>query len=337
VSSFHFAPPRPTTLPVIAGLAGPSKSGKTFSGLRLATGLAGGGQIAFINAEGARGHLYSNLFQYVAVDLTAPYRPERYTEALKAAIAIEPAVIFIDSMSHMHDGPGGLLEYKEDEVDRLAGANASQKDRDKRNAQAWIKPKAAENEFLYTLLSAVCHVVLAFRAKEKLEWRTGGAPKELGWQPIASDRVTFETLFTLMLPPHSNGVPDLKLSDMRTPFDTLIPPNKQLSEDTGRALAEWAKGSEAPALPREADAHPSAPVPPGASALLTDEQRDQLDELVREYSLEQLIATLARDRGIAADQIAADAWPTLREKLTAQEADSWLARLGSRAPAGAAV
>jgi len=233
--SFHFRPARREHTPLIIGLAGPTKSGKTYSAHRIAQGLASGGPVAMINAEGAKGHQYADEFEYVATDIEAPFRPERYTEALKAALEIKPAVVIIDSVSHMHDGPGGILEYQRDEKERMGGS-------DRVNFTAWIKPKAAENQFIYTMLSADCHLVLCMRAKEKIKIVEGAKPIDLGWQPIAGERVAFETIFTLLLPPHSKGAPDLSISEMRKPFDTLIQSGRQLDEQTGAALREWAAG-----------------------------------------------------------------------------------------------
>jgi len=239
--TFTFRPAKRENTPLIVGIAGPTKSGKTYSAHRVAQGLANGGVVAMINAEGAKGHQYADEFNYVATDIEAPFRPERYTEVLKAALALEPAVVIVDSVSHMHDGPGGILEYQADEKARLGGG-------DKNNYTAWIKPKAAENQFIYALLSADCHVVLCMRAKEKIKI-VGGKPVELGWQPIVGERVAFETLFTLMLPPHSKGAPDLSISEMRKPFDTLIRSGEQLTEETGAALREWASGAGAAVAP----------------------------------------------------------------------------------------
>lgn len=242
MSTFTFRPAKRENTPLIIGIAGPTKSGKTYSAHRLAVGLANGGQVAMINAEGAKGHQYSDKFTYVAADITQPFRPERYTEALADALALNPAVVIIDSMSHMHDGPGGLLEYHEDELDRMAGADY--KKRERMTWAAWVKPKAAENAFIYTMLGADCHIICCFRAKEKIKIVKGADPIDLGWQPIAGDRVTFETMFTLMLPPHSKGVPDLATSYMREPFDALVPAGEALSEDTGRLLGEWSMGAK---------------------------------------------------------------------------------------------
>ncbi len=240
-----FRPAKRENTPLIIGLAGPTKSGKTYSAHRIARGLAKGGTVAMVNAEGAKGHQYSDKFDYLAADLEAPYRPERYTEALKAALALEPrpAVVIIDSVSHMHDGPGGILEYHEDELDRLAGQDT--KARQRSTFSAWVKPKAAENEFIYTMLGADCHIVLCMRAKEKIRIVKGKDPVDLGWQPIVGDRVAFETIFTLTLPPHSKGVPDMEVSEMREPFDSLVPVGRQLDEALGLALAEWAVGPSA--------------------------------------------------------------------------------------------
>lgn len=243
--TFHFRPAVREHTPLIVGIGGPTKSGKTYSAHRIAAGLANGGPVVMINAEGAKGHQYADRFDYIATDIQPPYRPERYTEALKAALAVEPkpAVIIIDSGSHMHDGPGGVLEYHEDELGRLAGADY--KKRDRMNFAAWVKPKAAENEFIYTMLGSDPHIILCLRAKEKIKIVKGHDPIDLGWQPIVGERVAFETLFTLMLPPHSKGVPDLSISEMREPFDKLIPAGQPLSEETGRLLGEWARGGEA--------------------------------------------------------------------------------------------
>lgn len=249
--SYKFRPAVRKDTPVIVGLSGPSKGGKTKSALRLAGGLANGKPVAMINAEGPRGEMYADEHDYLTVDIRPPYRPMAYVEALQAAAEINPGAVIIDSVSHMHDGPGGMLEWHEEELDRMAG-----KDWDKRKKctfTAWIAPKAAENRFVYQLLSMNVPIILCMRAKEKLLLRTGKDPLPLGWQPIVSGRVSFETLFTLVLPPQSYGVPDLDVSEMRSPWRELIKKGRTVDEDLGRQIAEWAKGG-AKASPPDADA-----------------------------------------------------------------------------------
>jgi hypothetical protein len=288
--TYTLRPAKREHTPLVVGLAGPTKSGKTYSAHRLAVGLADGGLVAMINAEGAKGHQYADEFTYQAVEVTRPYRPGVYTEALRDVLAAKPAVVIIDSMSHMHNGPGGLLEWHDEELDRLAGDN--QKERDKKNWTAWIKPKAAENQFIYTMLEAGCHLILCFRAKEKLKIVTGRAPIELGWQPIAGEGIAFETIFTLTLPPHCKGVPDLAISDMRKPFDTLIPSGKPLDEATGKLLAAWAAGGSSGAA-----VHEEAAAAPDQSDV------DALVKVIRDYAernnnLEAVDKAIEKNRGM---------------------------------------
>lgn len=238
--TFTFRPVERPSMPLIVGLAGPTKSGKTKSALRLAVGLANGGKIAMINTEGPRGHQYADQFDYVATELTEPFGMKRYEDAIKKASSIKPAVIIIDSMSHAHEGIGGMLDQHESELDRMAGNDWRK--RDKVNFAAWVKPKRDEASMINTMLQVDCHIILCFRAKEKLKIVTGKDPIPLGWQPIASDRIHFETVFTLILPPHSKGEPDMSVSELREPFDVMIPGDKQLSEETGKKLAKWSAG-----------------------------------------------------------------------------------------------
>src|SRR4051794_9429683 len=105
--TFQFRPAVRERTPLLIGLAGPSGSGKTFSALRLATGLAAGGPVFFVDTESRRGLHYADQFRFQHCDLTAPFRPNSYLEALTAAKAAGAAVVIVDSMSHEHEGPGG--------------------------------------------------------------------------------------------------------------------------------------------------------------------------------------------------------------------------------------
>ncbi len=253
LTPFVFRPAKRENTPLIVGIAGPTKSGKTFSALRLAMGLANGGSIAMLNTEGKRGEQYADNFAYLNCNMDAPFGCDRYEQAIIAIRALKPAVAIVDSGTHMHDGPGGLLEQHENELTRMAGDDY--KKREKCNYTAWIKPKRSENQMVYTMLTLECPLIICFRAKEKLQIISGQSPINLGWQPIVSERVAFETIFTLVLPPHSKGVPDLALSEMRDPFDKMIPEGKPIDEELGRRLTEWARGG-ATAKPGEPPAKP---------------------------------------------------------------------------------
>ena len=71
---------------LLIGLAGPSGSGKTFSAMRLASGIVGQGKkFAVIDTEARRALHYADRFQFDYMDMKPPFRPEAYTDAIKAA------------------------------------------------------------------------------------------------------------------------------------------------------------------------------------------------------------------------------------------------------------
>ncbi len=234
---------------LLIGLAGPSSSGKTFSALRLATGMANGGPITVIDTEGRRALHYADQFKFEHGELTAPFRPEAYMEALEEAKAVGSKVIIVDSQSHEHEGPGGCLEWHDEELERLAGNDWAKRERVK--FTAWIKIKRAHNRFVNSVLQLGVHVIFCFRAKPKLALIKNDKgkiePVDMGWQPICSDRFQYEMTTLLMLPPNGQGVPDLsapatKLQEQHKPF---MKDGEQISENMGKQFAEWAAGGAA--------------------------------------------------------------------------------------------
>lgn len=230
----------------LTGFAGPSGSGKTFSALAFAQGLKGDGKVAMIDTEARRGLHYADQFDYLYSELTAPFTPERYIEAIQAAQKAGASVIIVDSMSHEHEGPGGVLEMHESELTRMAGDDFRKRESCK--FAAWIKPKREHNRFVNTILQIEAHLIFGFRAKEKLKLVKNDKgkmePMPQGWQPICSDRFEYECTALLMLPPNSRGKPDFaegatKLQEQhRAIFDT----GQSINADMGKALAAWAAG-----------------------------------------------------------------------------------------------
>ncbi len=100
-------------------LVGPAGSGKTFSALRIATGLVQTqngnepGRIAMIDTERGSGELYSDRFEYDIARLDPPFEPKRYIDLIRAAEGAGYAVLIIDSLSHAWAGSGGLLDIKD--------------------------------------------------------------------------------------------------------------------------------------------------------------------------------------------------------------------------------
>lgn len=261
--------------PLLIGLGGPSGSGKTATALKLARGILGSDEgIFFVDTEAGRAKHYACApgeqpgpfkFAFEHCDLDAPFSPDRYAEAIAAAVKAGAEVVIIDSMSHAHEGAGGLLESHERELERMAGQDYQKRERVK--FSAWIGPKRAQNQFVNEILQKRVHLIFAFRAKDKLELRKreGGKtePVSVGWTPICSDRFEYEMTSLLMLPPNAKGVPDLaapstKINEHHKAF---FPAGQAIDEQAGAQLAAWAKGG-APA-----SAPVTAPVTPAADQL----------------------------------------------------------------------
>ncbi len=229
---------------VFIGLAGPSGSGKTYSALRIATGLAQGKPIYMVDTEARRGLHYANQFEFMHGELAAPFRPSSYEEAIAAAKKAGAGCIVVDSMSHEHEGPGGVLEWHEEELYRMAKDDWAK--REKVKFTAWIKPKRARNQLINSILQLGVHCVFCFRAKEKIalikDDKGKIVPTPMGWQPIVGDRFEYEMTALLTLPPNSKGVPDLEISKMQDQLLPFFKKGAQLDEAMGERLAKWAQG-----------------------------------------------------------------------------------------------
>ncbi len=232
--------------PLLLSIAGASGSGKTYSALRIGTGLAGDGRIAVVDTENGRARLYADLFDFDTVDLVAPFRPQSYDEAIQAADAAGYPVIVVDSFSHEHAGDGGLLDWHDEELARMGGRAQS-------NIAAWIEPKRAHKKLITHLLQVKAHVIICLRAEEKIEMVKGAGGKlEVvkkksltgldGWIPICEKSLPFEMTASFLLVPDKPGIPQpIKLMEQHRGF---FPLDKPLSEETGAALAAWAAGGK---------------------------------------------------------------------------------------------
>lgn len=244
--TFSFRPATRENVGLLIGLIGPSGSGKTYSAMRLASGIAGDKPFAVIDTEAGRATHYADHFRFDHGDMREPFRPQAYADAISAADKAGYPVVVVDSMSHEHAGAGGLLEWHEEELDRMAGDNWQKREAVK--MAAWIKPKTAHKAMMQRLLLVRAHLILCFRAEEKVKMETKLGEKTkivpLGWQPICEKSVPYELTTSLMLTPDAPGVPrPIKLEAQHR---ELYPLNKPITEEAGRRIAAWAAGGATP-------------------------------------------------------------------------------------------
>jgi len=255
---FEFKPAIRSSVPLLIGLFGASGSGKTFTALRLATGIQRvfPGDILFIDTESRRALHYSNLFQFKHMEFKAPFGSLDYLEALKYAKNHNPSVIVVDSFSLEHEGEMGMLDYHEKELDRLAGNDY--KKRQTMTMLAWSRPKADRRKLINGLLQLNSNFIFCFRAKETSKPVKDPVTKKttienFGFLPIAGSEFVYEMTINCMLPPHSNGVPEWSSENKGEAMMMKLPeqfkhifnkPGIQLTEDIGEQLALWAKGDD---------------------------------------------------------------------------------------------
>ncbi len=227
------------------GLAGTAGSGKTYSALLMASGMAPWDKIALIDTENGSGDLYAHLGPYNIITLTAPFSPERYIEAIEACEKAGMEVIILDSMTHEWDGKGGILELK----DQAAGNSFT----------AWAKLTPRHNAFINKILASSAHMICTMRSKQDyvlVEKNGKQVPQKVGLKAITREGVEYE--FTVVLDIDTNHMAtaskDRTEIFMKSGSDMVIP--EKISAETGHKLVDWAaEGVPAPA------AVPAQPAP----------------------------------------------------------------------------
>lgn len=246
--TFESGPARRVRMPLTIAIIGPSGSGKTLSAILLAEGIKRvcPGPIVVVDTEALRAlkHADGNPERFIHVPFGEPFGPLDYIEAFRHALKHDPSTIIVDSMSHEHEGPGGVLEQHDDMV-VAKGQNYDQ--------LAWKKPKGDRKQMKYFILQQRCNWIFCFRAKEKTKpAKKGGEPEDLGWQPLGAEELIYEMDLCALLYPGVDGRPKWrspKLTEqavMKLPgwFRALFAGDPQFNPDIGEQLARWAAGAD---------------------------------------------------------------------------------------------
>ena len=245
--TFTFRPAVRENVSLLIGLAGASGSGKTYTAMRLAKGMAGGKPFAVIDTEAGRAKHYADQFRFDHGDLKPPFHPLAYADAIDAADKAGYPIIVIDSCSHSHDGEGGLLDMQEAEYQRLGAREAVK-------MASWIKGKGEHRRMVSRLLQVRAHLILCFRAAEKIEMVKVDGKTEVrkkvtatgldGWVPICEKSLPYELTASVLLMVTNPGVPlPIKLQEQHR---GLFPLDKAITEESGERLAAWARGGVTP-------------------------------------------------------------------------------------------
>lgn len=167
-------------------LDGPAGSGKTFTALELAVGLAEGGKIGLIDTEKSSADLYADRYEFDTIKLDY-FSAQNYIGALEAFGSAGYAVVIVDSWSHAWEGEGGALEM----VDEAAKRNKGN------SYVAWRDVTPLHNKMVAAILDYPGHVIVTMRTKMEYaldkDDKTGKtSPRKVGMAPIQRGGVEYE-------------------------------------------------------------------------------------------------------------------------------------------------
>jgi len=209
--------------------AGASGSGKTYSMLRLATGFAkkSGGKIAAIDTENGRIRYYANEFDFDDLQLSAPYTPEKYIEAIDAAADGGYTILIIDSITHEWD-------YCLEVHSKMPGNSYTN----------WVKITPRHDPFMEKILQSPLHIFATVRGKDEyvMEEKNGKqVPKKVGLGYKQRDNTEYNYTVTFNIDQQSHIADAMK--DNTHLFENRY---DVLTEKDGMALYDWANSGDAP-------------------------------------------------------------------------------------------
>jgi hypothetical protein len=224
---------------LVIGLAGVSGSGKTFTAIELAYGLADydPAKVGFIDTENRRGSLYADILQhskpptrtpFTIGNLVAPFSPQRYIDAINEFAKTGIEVLVIDSLTHEHEGPGGLID--------IAGEQN----------KFWNRAKAEHKKFMNALLQCDMHVIVCVRAREKASPEKNADGKTVyrdeGLQAVTEKNVLFEMSASLMM--HDEGRSQTVLKCPAALAAVLGRKDGYITAADGKCIRDWVDGAK---------------------------------------------------------------------------------------------
>lgn len=211
-------------------LAGKAGAGKTFGALLIAKGLVSDIKtIGVIQTEPGRAQVYRKHVQsFRVLDLSPPFTPERYIEAIEFCEQNGVKCLIIDSISDEWAGIGGALELQSAAADVV-----------KNSFSAWKTVTPRHDKFFNKVLSSPIHIIATVRKKTDYIMETNErgkqVPKKVGLKDIQREDTDYKWMLQLELDQEGNLA---KASKDNTELFQGKPPFV-ITEETGRVLRNW--------------------------------------------------------------------------------------------------
>ena len=241
--SFNLTEAKRSKAKLRMAIDGPSGSGKTYSALLIAYGLCGDwSKVAVIDTERESANLYEDICEgdkkYMVGQISAPYTPQKYLEAIHACEDAGIEVIIIDSLTHAWTAEGGLLDIHQDVVKRQRTANSF---------TAWGDVTPLHRKLVDAILTSPVHIIATVRSEteysQEKDDRGRTIVKKVGMKPQFRKGLDYE--MTIVFSLNQSHIATINKSRINTfPVNDEIMPGIE----TGKKLLEWLEsGADAPA------------------------------------------------------------------------------------------
>ena len=195
--------------------------GKTYSALLIAFGLCGDWKkIAVIDSENHSAELYAHLGAFNTLQLTAPFTPEKYIQAIETCEKAGMEVVILDSVTHEWEF---IIDYHSS----LQGNSFTN----------WGKVTPRHNAFVQKILNSNCHIISTIRTKQDyvLNERNGKmVPEKVGLKSVQRDGLEYEFTLAFDLDMRNHAVS----SKDRTGL-FFGKPEQKLTIETGKQIRDW--------------------------------------------------------------------------------------------------
>jgi hypothetical protein len=216
---------------------GPSGSGKSYTALRIAKGLAqrAGTRIAAIDTENRSLSKYADRFDFDVDDL-GDKTIDTYIESIKQCIKDGYKVLVIDSLTHCWKE---LLE----EIDRIASKSFGGN-----SWAAWSKGTPKQNKLIKTIVEFPGHLIVTMRSKT--EWSLGknedgkNTVARNGMSPEQGKGIEYE--FDILMDINQGHIAEIQKDRTGKFQDKMI---EKPGEEFGEALYDWLNSGNAPPPP----------------------------------------------------------------------------------------
>ena len=216
-------------------LAGASGSGKSFSSIMLAYGLCKDfNKICVIDTENHSASLYSHLGDFNVINISAPFHPDKYIEAIKLCEEAGMEVVIIDNATHAWSGKGGCLELHEKETAKMKIPNSF---------TAWNMITPIYQRYIDAIINSSCHIICALRSKTDyvMSERNGRqVPQKTGTAPMIRDGFDFEMSVAFDLDQQHKAFCTKDRTGLFQDKESFV-----ITPDTGRKLLQWCNNGEA--------------------------------------------------------------------------------------------